>query len=197
MSDSLRDQLMKAGFKENPASKKNTARKKPDPQSHKGSDKRTHKGQASKNSGGYSADRTSAAARKQQADKKQHAREAALKAEEAARIAEKKAIKQQIKTLIETDCIKDHTGTVAYSYQLGTRVKQLFVKEEHQKKLAAGELLITRLNGSTFLIPPETGAEIIALNPEWAMVGGDYQAAGVVEEDGDYAEYQIPDDLTW
>jgi len=55
--------------------------------------------------------------------------------------------------------------------------------------------VITRLNGATYLIPAETGEKVRALNPDWVVIApGDEQSS---EVDDEYADYQVPDDLTW
>lgn len=173
MADSLRDQLLKAGFKD-----KNTARNKKS-----GVHKRNACASQKPSSSAKSKSRTQSTP-------------ADTEAEIAAAKAAKKKIKEEIKSLIESNRVKDYAGTVAFSYQLGTRVKQLFVNEECQKRLAGGELIITRLNGNTHLIPPATGEQIKVLNPDWALVGLS-QPDPDSEVDSDYADYQVPDDLNW
>ena len=138
MSDSLKDQLLKAGFKETRSS---------------GAGKKA----AKKNSG-------KAAGKK---NRKQHSRaqqsttkpspgtstaEGKQDTPTDATIAEKKRVKAAIKELIEASALKEFKGETAYSFVLGKKVRQLFVNEEAHKKLSAGELVITRLNGNTQLI---------------------------------------------
>lgn len=165
MSDSLRDQLLKAGFKKTEPDKPS---KKPKP-----------------------GKRKSATARGKQAGKSTDS------TEETARLErEKKALKQKIKTLIESNCVKDYAGPESYGFLVGTRVRQLFVKEEHRAQLSKGELVITRLNGDTYLVPPETGKDILALNPQWAVFSNS-DSDEKPDADGDYADYQVPDDLIW
>lgn len=180
MSDSLRDQLKKAGFKE-PTPKTRNVRK----QEH-----------AAGNAKGPIKRHQSGAQQKNKLPAGSKGKPQPTEAEKAAGALKKKAIKEQIKTLIETHKIKEHAGTVAFSYQLGSRVKQLFVTDICQQKLANGELLITRLNGNTFLIPPDIADEIIKLNPDWALIkAGSQNTDGSVDEA--YAEFKVPDDLNW
>ena len=169
MSDSLRDQLLKAGFTEN-----TPAKKKP---------KQTQKKPSNK--------------KKRPASKKAPAKNTPAQpdAAELAAQAERKRVKAEIKELIEKECVPEYQGESTYSYILGERVRQLFIKPELQNKIAARELAITRLNGNTYLIPPETANKVLALNPEWAVIyAPDDKPEELPEE---YKDFQIPDDLNW
>ena len=59
----------------------------------------------------------------------------------------------------------------------------------------AGELVITRLNGSTYLVPAETGQQVLALNPDWVVIVPSNET--ITDDDDEYADYQVPDDLKW
>lgn len=124
---------------------------------------------------------------------KQAAENARLEAERAA--AEKKALKIKIKEVIEKNHIPDHKGDVVYNYIAGKRVRKVYVKEEIKTLLSSGDLAITRLNGGTYIIPETIGREIIEINPSWAVVFvGDTQE---LDEDNEYSEYKVPDDVSW
>lgn len=109
--------------------------------------------------------------------------------------AKKAELKQQIKQLIESNCAKKIKGEVTHNYESGGRIRQLFTTDEYRKKLIAGSLVITRLNGVTHLIPPEIGHKVIELNPDYLVVFNKNDEKP--SEDDPYAEYQVPDDLTW
>lgn len=169
MSESLREQMLKAGFKEAPSNNKKKQSGKPTKPKHKSSKKRVQ------NTGPSSMERANIAEREA--------------------IAERKRIKAEIKTIIEAEKIDDTKGESAHSYVIGKRIKQMFVSEAIREKLVDGSLVITRLNGSTFLIPTETGERVRALNPDWVIIGpGDEQTSDIEDE---YADYQVPDDLKW
>jgi len=173
MSDSLREQMLKAGFKETPGKKKKKTPSK--------STKKQHHSARTKQSGLSQSTEPSSLERANIAQ-----REA---------IAERKRIKAEIKSIIEAERIEKTAGDSAHSYLVGKRIKQLFVSEPIQKQLVSGELVITRLNGATYLVPSETGERVRALNPDWVViVPGDNKPTDV---DDEYAEYQVPDDLKW
>ena len=176
MADSLRDQLLKAGFK---ADEKKPAREK----------KSTHK--APQNKRGKSAGKSRAAFNKSStaaADKKAAEQKAA---------ETRKRIKAEIKSLIESASIKDYAGEIPYSFVLGNKVRQLFVNKSAQEKLSSGESVITRLNGNTHVIPAELASAILKLNPDWAIVDNTQSEKTTDESRGDYGDYEVPDDLTW
>lgn len=168
MSDSLRDQLLQAGFKQ-------TAK-----EPAKG--KQRHNRKPRKNGNSASVQR----------DKKQ------AKAQEQAAIdaaaAERKATKAKIKALIESSETKDFAGEVVYRFTLQNRIRELHVKEDIRKQLVDGSLTITRLNGSTRLVPVAVVEQIRELNPEWAAVSKQSDSS---EDNEGYEDFVVPDDIVW
>lgn len=203
MSDSLRDQLLQAGFK--PAAK--TEQKKNHAKKHKrASGTRAHshsndaKGSANAKAANGAPTASHTAGKKQSRGKKSSAKKEPIINElseiERLEAIERKEKKQKIATLIESNAVKDHKGDAAYSYMAGNKVRQMFVSEDCRNKLANSELVITRLNGNTWLIPPDIGEAILSINPDWAVIAN----KDASEESGtndDYADFQIPDDLQW
>ncbi len=166
MSDSLREQMLRAGFKETT---------KPKPKQNKKNASQPKRNKANNRAGPSSLERANIAEREA--------------------IAEKKRIKAEIKAIIEADKIEKTSGETAHSYIVGKRIKQMFVTDEIQAKLVSGELVITRLNGSTYLVPAETGERVRGLNPDWVIIKPGEENAG--DEDDEYADYRVPDDLKW
>ncbi len=190
LSDSLKDQLLKAGFKETKSAPKAKAPKAKNSGKHSAS-----KGAAGKKSNHRSGRNTFSEKKATSAAKQSSTKDPSSAQQEAAASAEKKRVKAAIKELIEASALKDFKGETAYSFVLGNKVRQLFVNADAHKKLSDGEWVITRLNGNTQLIPLEQVQPILALNPDWAIVQN--QADGDKSADDDYKDYQIPDDLTW
>lgn len=77
---------------------------------------------------------------------------------------------------------------------MGSRIKQLYVRELIRLRIVSGEYVITRLNGTTQLIPAAIADQIHALNPDWIVVK---PAQSSDSEDETYAEFKVPDNLTW
>lgn len=174
MSESLRDQLLQAGFKK-PA--KEPAKK----TSNHGQAKRKQiqAGQATRQQGKAHTARPSPKKPKAIADEQ---------------AAQRKAIKDKIKTLIEEVQVKDFAGETAYRYTLQNRIRELHVSEAIRTQLIDGSLTITRLNGSTKLIPSDSATKIQLLNPDWAIVSS--TSASSDAEDG-YDDFPVPDDIIW
>jgi len=164
MSDSLRDQLKQAGFTET----------KPKPRNNKKSN--------SKHSRNHSSNTAGKAHKAKQAQ-----------ADKASEIAARKVKKNAITELINEHHIKKFAGESAYSYTLDKKIRQLFVTDEARVKLISGEWVITRLNGTTHLIPQPTGDAILAINPQWLIVSSQNDG----DNDDDYNEHPVPDDLQW
>lgn len=174
MSDSLRDQLLQAGFKKpakEPAKKPN----KPGQQKRKS------------NQGAQS--------NRQQTNKvtvREAQKSPKVLADEAA--AERKAVKDKIKTLIEEVEIKAFAGETVYRFTLQNRIRELHVAETIRSQLVDGSLTITRLNGTTRLVPTETVEKIQTLNPNWAIVSS---TATNSDTEGGYDDFPVPDDIVW
>jgi len=177
MSDSLRDQLLKAGFSkpkaEPPKAKKRTSPNKknrlaPAPNT-KTSKNHTHPHNSITSK---QADRTilDAAA------------------------TQRKALKAQIKTIIEATAIKEFKGEIVYRFTLQNRIRELHISQDVRKQLVADELVITRLNGSTYLVPAQTAQDIKELNPAWAIVTPTDASSDTSAE---YDAFPVPDDLQW
>jgi len=173
MSDSLREQMLKAGFKETPSNKKKKTQ---------GKAKRNKRTSGANKQSGSTPTATPSSMELANIAK----REAA---------ATRKRVKAEIKAIIEAEKIEQTAGETPHSYLVGKRIKQMFVSEPIQKQLVEGVLVITRLNGSTYLIPTETGVRIKALNPDWVVITPASDNANEIDED--YADYQVPDDLKW
>ena len=188
MSDSLKDQLLKAGFKETKAA--NSGKKK---RNEYAAGKNNGKKRSASSSGRKSHQSKGKSVAVGNPANKESGKQDAQ--QDAAAIAEKKRVKAAIKEIIEGSALKEFKGETAYSFVLGKKVRQLFVNDDAHTKLSAGEWVITRLNGNTYLIPIDKVEPILALNPDWAIVQN--QADGDQSSDDEYKDFQIPDDLTW
>ena len=78
--------------------------------------------------------------------------------------------RKQIRQLIEGNVKNDEEATIRFNFVVGETVKYLFVTEEQQTQIAAGELSITFMDGKRCLISSEIGEQILALDPDKVMV---------------------------
>lgn len=198
MADSLRDQLIAAGFDAPKEKKKKVAAKKkrhanPSHKHGQGHNQKNNKspnkkGSGYKDQGQKNTSVKSRNAKKNSPDQHQESAEAIL---------ERKQLKAQIKTLIDDNKLQDWKGEVAYRYLVEKRIRELYVNEPAHKKLADREAAITRLNGDTYLVPSETAAEILKINPKWSVFNTEQDATPTADSDGEYSEFKVPDDLQW
>lgn len=200
MADSLRDQLIAAGYE----APKKEAKRKPRPQDNK---KNHPKGKKS-------GDKHKARSKKQAptpgsatpggkgTGKGGRGNNAAHSAEALQAIEERKKLKAQIKILIDENKLDKWKGEVVYRYLVEKRIRELYVTEEIHKQLAERAVAVTRLNGDTYLVPLATAEKIKEINPQWSVFNTDVNAEdnaelATAESDTDYANYKVPDDLKW
>jgi len=196
MSDSLRDQLIAAGFD----APKKEARKKPrsggsgqDKRSkNKQSGRKPNKHQGTNKHQGKSQNTKPGAGGKGRAGDK-------ASAEAEAKIEERKKLKAKIKELIDESKTETWKGETGYRYLVDKKIRELYVSDELHKKLTAREVAVTRYNGETFIVPRDTGVAIKEINPKWSVFNlEDNETTSEQEQlEGDYADYQVPDDLQW
>lgn len=179
MSNSLSDQLLKAGLvtqeqvnkavedKKKPRAKPSTSRNKPNKA------KRTHPNQKQNTQAKPSPDKAKsddlekyydalhAVERKEKEEENRKKREAA---------ARKKRTRKQIRELIEGNTLNQEGAEERYNFVVGSTIKYVYVTAEQQKQLANGELAITFIDGRRCLIKTEIGQQIIELDPDKVVV---------------------------
>lgn len=201
MADSLRDQLIAAGYdapkkedKRKPRGNNNAAGKKPGRKSSANRNKALGKRPQGNSQGGNQHNNQSSRNNKSRAaDQEAQAQEA---------IEERKKLKAKIKTLIDDTKIENWKGDVVYRYLVEKKIRELYVNEELHKQLAERTVAVTRLNGDTFLVPRETALSIKEINPQWSVfnIDADTEEEAKIKSsdaESDYADYKVPDDLKW
>jgi uncharacterized protein YaiL (DUF2058 family) len=110
--------------------------------------------------------------------------------------AQQKAISIEINQLIETNCLqRDDSCEIAYNFEHNKKVRRIYLNEEMKKKVISGRLGIARIEGRYELVP-QTIAEKIKKRNEKRIIIFDAPDQ-TSDQDDAYADYQIPDDLTW
>ena len=178
MSLSLKDQLLKAGLAKKPAAKQ--AKKKKQPQVAKKNRNKPSEVQL----------RTQRAmldkAKKDKRLNEQRQAEAAAKAKFA-----------QIKQLVDSAKLDRKEGETPYSFTLKKKVKKIYVTDEQQKQLSRDQIVIISMGNEAFELVPKTVANKIAERDAKYVVNNTDSKTVEPSEDDPYADYQIPDDLTW
>jgi len=181
---SLQEQLLKAGLVD-----KNRANKaKKDNQK---------KSKVARNAGAKAVNRGDTKAQKEQAKRVERDRELNQQKQKQ---AEQRAIFAQIKQLIDLNKIDRGQGEIAYSFVYKNKVRKIYVTDTIRQQLSLGRLAIVRLvlkSERLFEIVPAAVAKKIAQRDEHSVVQLNLTADRAGSEDDSYADYQIPDDLTW
>jgi len=180
MGNALQDQLIKAGV----ASKK---------QAHDAKKNKKQKNKQARSSNEKAVDE--AKLKVQQAAKEKEKRDRELnKRKEVA--AQQKAISAEINQLIKANAIKrGEECEISYNFEHRSKVKRIYVNEELKKQVIQGTLGIARIEGSYELVPKPIAEKIQQRNEKRVVLfDGEEQGA---DENDPYADYQIPDDLTW
>ncbi|MGB1254418.1 MAG: DUF2058 family protein [Thiolinea sp.] len=102
-----------------------------------------------------------------QAEQAERAAEEKRKREAAER---RRKTRKQIRQLIQENIKNTEDASIRYNFVVGETVKYLFVTDDQQKLIASGELSITFMDGKRCLIPTEVGEQILALDPEKVVV---------------------------
>jgi uncharacterized protein YaiL (DUF2058 family) len=144
------------------------------------------------------ADPKKAAAQKRHAERV--ARDRALD-EKRKQALEQKAIAAQVKQLIETSKVDRSKGEIPYSFVYRNKIKKIYIGETEKNLLAEGRLAIVTMvinhEGRRFeLVPIAVARKIAERDPESVIELSD-EDRSTGSEDDPYADYKIPDDLTW
>lgn len=180
MPDSMQDQLRKIGLINDKKLRKAQRVK--------------HAAEMERKAHGASADDPAVAAQKARAEKA--ARDRALN-EERDRQANQKALKAQIRQLIELNRQPRDGGELAFNFKDGRVVKKLLVTKRHQDHLVNGRLAIVKLDDKYELVPTAVAQKIRLRDPNTVIVCNEGEERAQQEADDPYADYKIPDDLDW
>lgn len=200
MADSLRDQLIKAGYEAPKKEEKRKPRAKSNPDSKNKTGKQRNSTHAGKKPAANRPAGKKAGATNTRADHKSKSDTAAQ--QNAKAIEERKKLKARIKTLIDDNKVDNWKGEAVYRYLVEKRIRELYVTDDIHKQLADRAIAVTRLNGDTYLVPREIALSIKEINPQWSVFNIDADTEDeaqlkLAEAESDYADYKVPDDLKW
>ncbi|MEZ5439534.1 MAG: DUF2058 family protein [Lysobacteraceae bacterium] len=192
MTDSIRDQLKKLGFKASP-----TPPKQPKPARGKPGDKPR---KPSAKSGGEMDLAKAYAIRAQK--EKQDRIDAEREKQEQARI--RREARQQLEKLLEGRTLNDDKADIARHFEYGGKIRRVYVTAAQLADLNAGLLGVVQIRGRYLLVDAATLAEAEAVFADAIALKGpsaepDVADAAPTAGDDRYADpkYQVPDDLVW
>jgi len=110
----------------------------------------------------------------------------------------KKAITAQIKQLVEMNCISidERDEDVAiFNFEVDGKVEGIYLTDEIRKQVINGRLAIVRLNDKFELVPKIVADKITQRDTQYVVLSN--EATIMRDEDDEYADYKVPDDLLW
>ena len=108
----------------------------------------------------------------------------------------RKAIAAQINQLIETNRIENRDGEIAYNFTDGNKIKRIHVNANVHKELCDGNLAIAKLSGRYELVPSAIADKIKERDANRIIIHANSDETTTPEDDP-YAAYKVPDDLMW
>jgi len=110
--------------------------------------------------------------------------------------AQQKANSAAINQLITSNKLnRAENCEIVYNFEHNKKVKRIYVNEEMKQLIIEGKLGIARIDGIYELVPRVIAEKIQQRNEKRIVLfDADDQ---VVDENDPYAEFKIPDDLTW
>ncbi len=172
MSESLRDQLLKAGFKPSPPAQPNKhARHKPEPR------KPREPGEP---------DLAKAFALRAKADRAE--REAAER-EAREKAAAKKERKRKLQELLGGKALNRDDAEQVRNFEFAGKIRRVYVTPEQLRQLNAGDLGVVMHNGRALIVARDIALEVQALAPDVVAL--------LVNPNAPVAGDGVPDDLVW
>ncbi len=114
--------------------------------------------------------------------------------------ARQKATSIEINQLIENNCLaRDESCEIIYNFEHNKKVRRIYLNAEMKQKVIQGKLGIARIEGRYELVPLAVAEKIKQRNEKRVIIFDDdlNKSLKTSNEDDPYADYQIPDDLTW
>ncbi|NOQ87557.1 MAG: DUF2058 family protein [Gammaproteobacteria bacterium] len=110
--------------------------------------------------------------------------------------AKQKATSIEINQLIENNCIaRDESCEIVYNFEHNKKVRRIYLNPEMKQKVILGKLGIARIEGRYEVVPQAIAEKIKQRNEKRIIIFDDTEETS--NADDAYADYQIPDDLTW
>lgn len=170
MSDSLRDQLLKAGFKPAPKPQPKARPHAPRPGPHMPAE----------------PDLAHAFALRAKAERAEHE---AAEREAREKAAARKERKRKLQALLDGKALNQAAAEQVRNFEFAGRIRRLYVTPEQLKQINVGELGVVMHNGHAVLVTREVALAAQAFAPELVALLVD--PAAPAADDG------VPDDLMW
>ena len=187
MSDSLREQLLKAGFAPSPQPKpqsRQPPRSKSAPRPAPGQRKQ---GRAGPGRGGQGGEMDLARAYALRERDEREARERERRAAEQ-RARERKERRQKLSQLLAGKALNDKDADIPRHFPHGNRIRRIYVTAAQLPQINGGELAVVQLGGRYLLVTREAGLAAQAVDADALVLLCEPHATG---------EDDVPADLMW
>lgn len=181
MSDSLRDQLLKAGFKPKPSSR-------PEPSAKKGPPSRRQSSQRPPQAPGPRGGEIDLAKAYAMRDRNERQERERLQREAEERAREKKERKQKLGALLGGKALNDASAELPRHFPHANKIRRVYVTGEQLPRLNGGELAVVQFAGRYLLVARDVGEAARTIDPDALVLLCDPHQ---VDEDG------VPADLVW
>jgi len=197
VSQSLRDQLVKAGLATSAQAKKAERSNRAEATSER------HQTKAKKGKGATTSQSDTAKVKAKAAQQRAEraAKDKALAQQHNAK-AQAKALQAQIRQLILQNDQRTKVAdddAVPYNFVHGKKIKKIFVTKQQLEALSSGRLVVVNNNGIYHFVDEKVAKQIEQRDPKRIIVAHDANAKppepGSDEEF--YAKFEVPDDLDW
>lgn len=180
---SLQDQLLKAGLADKTSAKQARAEKR--------------KKQKLKNKQKDVVEDQATIAARQAAEEKK-ARDRALNQQRQQEM-EQRSIAAQVRQLIDVNRQPKGNGNTVLNFTHDNVIKRMYVSDEVHKLVTQARLAVVAFNDGYELVPVPVADKIAQRDADSIVYRADDNDTPRTEEEEDdwYADYQIPDDLTW
>jgi uncharacterized protein len=179
---SLQDQLLKSGLADKSKAKQVRAEK-----------RKKQKQKGKKNQ--VELDEAALAAQKSAEEKK--AKDRALN-EAQQREREKRSIAAQVKQLISINIQSKGKPDTVLNFTDDNVIKRMHVSNEIHSQVTKGKLIVVAFEGGYELVPTPVADKIAQRDDVSIIYRADVEDISEnLDDDGWYADYEIPDDLTW
>ncbi|RAP57757.1 DUF2058 family protein [Oleiagrimonas sp. MCCC 1A03011] len=186
MADSLRDQLLKAGF---------VSKAKPKPERREFSKKKRggkNRGSAKSASASESASGEVDLARAYAMRAKAEAGERRREKAEAERLArERKERKRKLREVLDGAVLNKADAELMRHFEYGGKIRRVHVDSDQLARLNAGELAVVQQGGRYLLVALDVADKVRAFAPEHIALQVDPETESGKGDDG------VPDDLVW
>ena len=107
----------------------------------------------------------------------------------------RKAITAQIRQLVEMNRFAHAEGGVAYNFEHDKKIKTIYVTDDLRQQIVNGRVAIVQLNGQYEIVPKIVADKISQRDTSFLVLCN--EASHASDEEDEYADYKVPDDLMW